>query len=61
MHKPEFERLYKRPRILLDIKGLLMNSWYTGKDPDAVRLPNGTLMNTAGYATRMPFDCPTAR
>lgn len=56
MNKPEFDKLWKRPRILLDVKGLLMNAWHTGKDPDAVRLPNDKMMNTAGYAIQVVLD-----
>jgi DNA polymerase I-like protein with 3'-5' exonuclease and polymerase domains/5'-3' exonuclease len=56
MNKPEFDRLLKRPRVILDVKGLLMNSWFTGKDPDAIQLPDNKTLNTAGYALQVVLD-----
>jgi len=56
MIKPEFNRLVSRPRIILDVKGLLMNSWFTGKDPDAIQLPDNKTINTAGYALQVVLD-----
>lgn len=42
--------LPKRPRVLLDIKGLLMNSYFSGKDPELLKNSAGEkTINSAGF------------
>lgn len=43
------KELSRRPRVVLDIKGLLMHSYHSGKDPEPVRGSDGKSINTAGY------------
>lgn len=47
--------LPSRPRVVLDIKGLLTHSYFSGKDPEPVRTDNGPV-NTAGYGLDVFFN-----
>lgn len=50
----KFKKLINRPRLILDVKGLLMNSWFSGEDPDSFAVPGkDKRTNTAGYAIQV--------
>lgn len=42
--------------VILDIKGLLLHSYFRGKDPDAVLDASGTPINTSGFGLRTFID-----
>lgn len=48
--------LPKRARVVLDIKGLLTHSYFSGKDPEQVKGRDGKSFNTAGYGLEVFFD-----
>jgi len=39
-----------RPRIILDLKGLVMHSYYANQDPEPITLPDGSNVNRAAHA-----------
>lgn len=45
-----------RPRVILDIKGLLTHSFFSGKDPEPIRGAEGKPINTAGYGLEVFFN-----
>ena len=45
-----------RARVVLDIKGLLTHSYFSGKDPEPVRNSEGKAVNTAGYGLEVFFN-----
>lgn len=50
------KELSRRPRVVLDIKGLLMHSYHSGKDPEPLRSEEGKPVNTAGYGLQVFID-----
>lgn len=45
-----------RARVILDVKGLLTHSYFSGKDPEPVRNSEGKSINTAGYGLEVFFN-----
>jgi len=48
--------LPRRPRVVLDIKGLLTHSYFSGKDLEQVRDNEGNKTNPAGYGLQVFID-----